>query len=136
MTQIWNTFRVILSFGTAIFVGTAGAHAQQNPRIAMKSGESVELMNVFLIANCRSIAIGTPEVEILEGPAEVSLAIKEDMILPRGYNCANPVPGGKVVATAKAVDEPKVGNLVFRVKFKGKSGDRQISYTYNVSLFP
>ena len=137
MTRIWNTFCVILSFSIAVFVGAAGADAQQNPpRIALKSGESVELMNVFLIINCRSIAIGSPELEVLEGAPELSLTIKEQPIIPRAYNCANPVPGGKVVATAKDVDEPKEVKLTFRVKYKGKSGDRQWSYIYNVSLFP
>lgn len=137
MARIWNRLRGILPLCVAILVGAAGANAQQNsPHIALKSGETVELMNVFLVANCRSIAIGSPEVEILEGPAEISLALKDDMIVPRALNCPNPVPGGKVFVTAKDIDEPKEGRLTFRVKYKSKAGDRQFSYNYIVSLYP
>jgi hypothetical protein len=137
MTPIWNSFSAALAFGIAIFAGsTEGIAQRNNPRIALKSGESAEVLNVFLIANCRSIAIGSPELEILEGPAELSVSIKEQPIIPRAYNCASPVPGGKVMVTAKDVDEPKEARLTFRVKFKSKAGDRQFSYIYNVSLFP
>ena len=45
-------------------------------------------------------------------------------------------PGGRVVATAKSVDVPKEGKLTSRVKYKGRTGDRQWGYVYNVSLFP
>jgi len=137
MTRIWLNIRGLLALCTAIFIGAASANAQQNsPHIALKGGESAELMNLFFIINCRSVMIGSPEVEILEGPAEVSLSVKEEPILPRAQNCANTVPGGKLLVAAKDVDEPKEGKLTFRVKYKAKSGDRQFSYTYIVSLFP
>lgn len=129
-------FQSALWLLVATFVSPNIAHAQQAPRIVLKSGESANLLNVFNIVNCRSIAIGSPEVEILEGPPEISRAIAEQPIIPRAYNCANPVPGGKVVATAKNVDVPKEGKLTFRVKYKGRTGDRQWGYVYNVSLFP
>ena len=75
-------------------------------------------------------------IEILEGPDEVTLALKEGMALPRRQNCAKQVPGGTVVATAKDVTEPKQGKLTYRVKYKTKDGDRQTSRVFNVSLFP
>jgi hypothetical protein len=137
MARIWNSFRLIVCGGMAIFVGATAAPAQQNvPRIVLKSGESAGLMNVFNIVNCRSVATGSPEVEILEGPPEISLTIKEQPIIPRAYNCANPVPGGKLVMTAKEVGQPKEAKLTFRVKYPGKTGERQWGYVYNVSLFP
>jgi hypothetical protein len=46
------------------------------------------------------------------------------------------VPGGKVVATAKDVKEPKEAKLTYRVKYKTKDGDRQTSKVYTISLFP
>ncbi len=85
---------VIFHLGVAGVFGMAEAHAQ-NSRIALKSGESVELGQVYWVARCRSIMVGTPAVEVLEGPEEVTLAIKEGMVLPRRLNCANEVPGGK-----------------------------------------
>lgn len=126
---------VIFHLEVAGVFGTVEAYAQ-NSRIALKSGESVELGQVYWVARCRSIMVGTPAVEVLEGPGEVTLAIKEGMVLPRRLNCANEVPGGKVVATAKDVKEPKEAKLTYRVKYKTKDGDRQTSNVYTISLFP
>ena len=86
--------------------------------------------------NCRSITIGLPEVEVLEGPEELSLSIKEAKVLPRRQNCADRVPGGILMATTKDVAEPKQSRLTYRLKYKTKDGDRQTSHTYDVSLFP
>jgi hypothetical protein len=104
--------------------------------LALKSGETAELGSVYWVANCRSLMVGTPVIEILEGPEEIALAIKEGMVLPRRFNCANQVPGGTVVATVKEVKEPKHGRLTYRIKYKTKDGDRQTSTTYDISLFP
>jgi hypothetical protein len=103
--RIWtNACLAILGVGVAIFAGTAGADAQ--PLIALKSGESTELPDVVWWVNCRSIVVGNPEIEILEGPEEVTLALKPKMVVPRRGNCAKPVPGWSVTATAKDVKEP------------------------------
>jgi hypothetical protein len=110
--------------------------AQAQTRIALKSGESAELQLVWLIANCASIVVGNPEVEILEGPEELTLEIKKGNVIPRAQNCAKPVPGGTLVATAKEVTERKNATLTYRIKFKTKDGDRQRGGTYTVSLFP
>ena len=86
--------------------------------------------------NCRSILVGDPGVEVLEGPEELTLEIKKGNVIPRAQNCANPAPGGTLIATAKEVKERKDAKLTYRVKYKSKQGDRQVSGTYNVSLFP
>jgi hypothetical protein len=125
---------LISGFCLAIGFSSAEVRAQQS--IALRNGESTELGSVWFVANCRSIMIGLPEVEILEGPPGLTLSIKEAMVLPRRLNCANQVPGGILVATAKDVTEPVQGKLVYRVKYKTKDGDRQLAQTYNVSLFP
>jgi hypothetical protein len=95
----------------------------------LKSGESTETGSVWWVAHCRSIMVGLPEVEILEGPPGV-------MVIPRRLNCTNEVPGAILVATAKDVTEPVQGRLVYRIKYKTKDGDRQRANTYNISLFP
>ena len=46
--------------------------------------------------------IGLPEIEILEGSDELSLAIKEEQMVPRRFDCTNKVPGGKLILTTKA----------------------------------
>ena len=132
-----NSSRTLLLFSIAIFVGAAGAHAQNNPqRIALKSGESVELRDYSFIADCRSIMVGTPKLDVLEGPEELSLALREGTVIRRDRGCSTPVPGGKVVATAKGVKEPKEAKLTIRLNYNSKEGERQSSSVYIVSLFP
>jgi len=125
---------VSFCLGSALFFSATAVQGQT--RIALKSGESVELHLVYFIVNCASIMVGTPEVEVLEGPQELTLEIKKGNVVPRAQNCAKPVPGGTVVATAKEVTERKDAKLVYRVKYKTKQGDRQRGETYNFSLFP
>ena len=105
-------------------------------RIALKSGESAELHLVYYVSRCASIMVGNPEIEVLDGPPELTLSIKPGMVLPRAQNCAKSVPGGTIVVTAKDISEPKQATLTYRVKYKTKEGDRQRSGVYNVSLFP
>ena len=120
--------------GSAFFFSGIEVHAQTN--IALKSGESVELGLVYYISNCRSIMMGNPEIEILEGPPELALSFKPGMVIPRAQNCAKPVQGGTLIMTAKDISERKRTTLTYRVKYKTKEGDRQRGGTYNVSLFP
>jgi len=120
--------------GSALFFSGVGVHAQT--RIALKSGESTELPDVLWAVNCRSIIVGNPEIEILEGPAELTVALKPKMVLPRRANCAKLVPGWSVTGTAKDVNEPMQGTLTYRIKVNTKDGDRQESHVYNLSLFP
>lgn len=134
MRTALKAFLLISSFCLASSLSSPEARAQQS--IALKNGESAELASVWFVASCRSIMIGLPEVEILEGPPGLTLSIKEAMVLPRRLNCAREVPGGILVATAKDVTEPVQGKLVYRLKYKTKDGDRQVANTYNVSLFP
>jgi len=105
-------------------------------RIAVKNGESVDLGTVYWVANCHSIMIGLPEIEMLEGPPGVALSVREEPVLPRRQGCAAKVPGGTVVLTAKDVTERSDTKLTFRVKYKIKDGPRQTSQSYMISLFP
>lgn len=124
----------VLSFGIADAESSKG-HAQ-NRVIALKAGESVELMTVYWVSNCRSIMVGLPEIEVLEGPKEVSLSMKQGMVLPRRQNCAARVPGGILIATAKDVKEPVEAKLTYRLMYKTKDGDRPRGYVLQLSLFP
>ena len=108
----------------------------RNRKFAIKNGETIELHKVFYVANCRSIMIGLPEVEVLEGPQEVKLSIKGGDVIPRNFNCVKPVQGGTLIATANDVTAPKAAKLTYRIKYKTKDGDRQSAGTFEVSLFP
>jgi hypothetical protein len=125
---------MLLPLGIALVLTNVGAQAQQ--RFALKSGESVEVGSVYYVSNCRSIMVGIPQIEILESSELATLSIKEGMVLPRRFNCANQVPGGTMVLTAKQVSEPVEAKLTYRIKYKTKDGDRQTSGVYNLSLFP
>jgi hypothetical protein len=119
--------------GLAVFAAVS-VHAQHAPRrIALKSGESTELRNFYAAQHCRSILIGTPVLDVLEGPEDLAVTFKEGAKVPR--NCTVPVPGGTVIATAKDVKTPKEAKLTIRLKFKTKIGERQTSNSYIVSLY-
>lgn len=105
-------------------------------RLAVRNGETVEIGSVYYVANCRSIMIGLPEIEVLEGPAAVALSIKEEPVLPRRQGCANKVAGGTLILTAKGVTEKTEVKLTYRLNYKTKDGPRQTSNSYVVSLFP
>jgi hypothetical protein len=131
--------RALQAAFTVLGLGLTGfwtGAAQPQETIALKSGESTEIGSVWWVAHCRSIMVGVPEVEILEGPPGLTLSLKEAMVVPRRLNCTNEVPGAILVATAKDVMEPVQGRLIYRIKYKTKDGDRQRANTYNVSLFP
>jgi hypothetical protein len=105
--------------------------------VALKSGESAELAQVYFIgASCQSLLKGTPDVEILDGPPSVTASIREEKVVPRDYGCANPVPGGKLVISAGRIEDYSRTRMVLRVKFKTSLGDRQVSRDVNLSLFP
>ena len=102
--------------------------------IAAKSGETVDLRQVYGAKHCKSILVAPPEVEVLQGPPELKLSVRQDMVTPQ--NCQNKVKGGFVVATVGDVKQPTEGKLTFRVKYKTKDGTHLSGYVYNVSLFP
>src|SRR6266852_420449 len=87
-----TTIQVAFAFSCA---GTA--HGQT--RIVLKSGESTEFGPTYWIANCKSLVIGLPVIEVLEGPPELILTFKEGMVTARRQNCPNKVAGGTVVVT-------------------------------------
>jgi hypothetical protein len=104
--------------------------------IALKSGESIELGNVYWVSHCRSLLKSLPEVEVLEGPPQVTVAVKEAMVLPRAQSCAKKVPGGILVITAKEIDDPSYTHLSVRINYKTKDGDRKYGHVFNLQLVP
>jgi hypothetical protein len=126
----------------SVLVGAGlGTHGPANAqdalrRLAVKNGESVDLGTVYYVSNCRSIMVGLPDIEVLEGPTGVAVSIREEPVLPRRQGCAAKVPGGTLVLTAKDVTEPAEAKLTYRVNYKTKDGPRQTSHTFMVALFP
>src|SRR6516225_7604670 len=104
-------------------------------RLAIKNGESIELHPVYYVSHCRSVMIGLPEIEVLEGPPELTFSIREEPVLPRRQGCAARVPGGTLLLMAKGVTEKMEAKLTYRVKYSTKDGPRQTSSAYIVSVF-
>jgi hypothetical protein len=73
---------------------------------------------------------------VLEGPPEIKVTVREEMVAPRRATCNDKIKGGVVVVTANDVKVRTEGKLTFRIKYKSKDGDRQTVHTYNVTLFP
>jgi hypothetical protein len=134
--------RFMAIVAASVLVGSGlGSHGAANAqdalrRIAVKNGESIDLGTVYYVSNCRSIMIGMPDIEVLEGPTGVAISIREEPVLPRRQSCAAKVAGGTVVLTAKDVTEPAEAKLTYRVNYKTKDGPRQTSHAFMVSLFP
>src|SRR4051794_16116965 len=86
---------------------TGIAHAQPAPlmEIALKSGESAEITELWYISKCKSILKGTPEVEVLDGPPGVTAVVTEKMVLPRSAGCAKKVSGGVLSVKAGEITE-------------------------------
>ena len=132
---------VAIQLGLAAILGVAGSRAQTTviQTIAMKSGETLDLGPVYYVQQqtCRSLAIAKPEAEILEGPPDVAVTIKEGEVVPRAQGCSNKVRGGQLLLTApKEIDDPSFARLVIRITHKTRDGDRKFSAVYNLSLIP
>lgn len=129
-------FLAVILFG----LGAAHEACSQSRNIihsvALKSGESVEVTEVYYVSNCRSLLTATPTAEVLEGPSEIAASVKEAMVMPRQQECNKQVKGGKLVLTAKDVDDYSTSKLTVRITCKTKDGERQYSLSYNVTLFP
>jgi hypothetical protein len=115
------------------------ARAQITPNlltIALKSGETVEVKDLWYSVNCKSQLKSPPAVEIMEGPTEVAASVKEAMVVPRQQNCNKPVKGGKLVLTAKEVGDYSTSKLTIRITYDTKDGERKFSESFNIELFP
>jgi len=140
MSNLPSTTSVILSL-VLLFVSGRPGQAQTiqftTQDIALKSGESTEIADVFSISlNCKSLLKGTPTVEILEGPPGVTAVVNPANVVPRALGCANPVVGGKLVVSAKDIQEYSYSRMVLRVTYKTLNGDRQRARNINIALFP
>jgi hypothetical protein len=136
-----SSLLTILSIGFAGALGNVQAQAQTmavvgSPTIALKSGESAELANLYFISNCKSVLTSTPAVEILDGPPGVTASIKEEMVMARAQKCAAPVKGGKLFVAAGDIQDQSFSTLTLRITYKTRDGERKLSQLFNLELFP
>jgi hypothetical protein len=129
-------FLRMASIAAVVCLGQQALAENPPQSIAIKNGESVDVMPVYGEKNCRSLLTETPSVDVVEGPPEIKVTVREEMVTPRNAACKEKIKGGVVVATAKDVKARTEGKLTFRVKYKSKDGERQKAHTYNVTLIP
>jgi hypothetical protein len=108
----------------------------QDGTLKAKSGEVIDLRPVFRQVNCRGTLLATPEVEVLQGPQELALSVRDEMVEVPEASCPRKIKGAMVVATVGQVSQPLEGRLVFRVKYKGKYRNTQTGHAYDFSLSP
>lgn len=103
---------------------------------ALKSGESVEVTDLYWVSNCQSQLKSAPEVTVLDGPPGVTASVSEAMVTPRAQQCAKPVKGAKLKLTADKIEDQSNSQMTLRIKYATKDGEREQSLTFNLTLFP
>jgi len=116
-------------------VGSGSALAQDGT-LKAKSGEVIDLLPVFRQVKCRGTLLETPVIEVFQGPPELTLSIKDQMVEVAGQRCPAKIKGAMVVVTVGQVMQPSEGRLIFRVKYKSKIRESQTGHAYDFSLSP
>lgn len=130
-------FAALSGISLAAALAFAGVSAKAAEVIALKSGETAEIGNLFWVVNCRSVLKGPMTVEILEGPSNVTASIREQKIVPHIQNCSKPVAGGILLLTAaKEIKERTQAKLILRVKYPTVDGERQRAHDIDLILLP
>lgn len=106
------------------------------PSISLKSGETLEIADLWYAVHCQSRLKSAPTVEVLEGPPEITVSVKKAMVVPREQNCSKPIEGAKLYVAASEIADYGTSELTIRITFDTKDGERRVSETYNVTLFP
>lgn len=133
--------RLVVGLLTLSFLVSGSAHAQfmmigGSATVAIKSGETLDLGQVYWVSQCRSLLKETPTVEVLDGPPQISASIKEAMVVPRWQGCAKGVNGGILQVSAKDIDDPSFTHLTLRIHYKTRDGDRRRGAVINLQLVP
>jgi hypothetical protein len=128
---------LIIGLGSISPSGVQAQSWQLNTQsYALKSGESVEISDLYWVINCHSQLTSAPEVTVMDGPPGVTASATEAMVLPRFQQCAKPVKGAKLRLSADKVEDESHSLMTLRIKYKTKDGEREKSVTFSLSLFP
>lgn len=141
MQRQFRPIAVLVATVLACLLGNDIAKAQTIQadvrNIVLKNGESTEFGDLWLISrDCKSLMVGTPDVEVMEGPPGIVVEVRAAKVVPRSVSCANPIAGGKLFIAAKSVEEYSRSTMVLRITYKTRGGDRQFAQHVAVTLFP
>lgn len=126
----------VLLFALAPDLVQAQSWQFNSREVALKSGETTEVTDLYWVTNCKSLLTAPPEVTIMDGPPGVTAAVEEAMVMPRLQQCSKPVKGGKLRLTAGTIDDQTNSLMTLRVRFKTRDGDRDQAITLKIVLFP
>ncbi len=102
----------------------------------LKAGESADLNPVYWVRNCHSLLKSFIGVDVVEGPPNTELTIREESVLPVRQGCPNRVAGGMVVLKVKADAAKFDGAIKYRVRYNTEEGEKQSSHSRSVSILP
>jgi hypothetical protein len=126
---------VVLGSGLLLpLLAAATPASAQDGTLRAKSGEVIDLRPVFRQINCRGMLLATPEVEVLQGPPELTLSVRDEMVEVPDANCPKKIKGAMVVVTVGQLSHPVEGRLIFRVKYRGRYRNTQTGHAYDFSL--
>ena len=117
----------------AALVFSCGLFAQD---FTLKAGESADLSAVYWVRNCQSLLKSFIGVDVLEGPPNAELTIREESVLPTRQGCPNRVPGGMVVLKLKPAAAKFEGAIKYRVRYNTEEGDKQSSHSRTINIVP
>ncbi|MFY9640239.1 MAG: hypothetical protein ACLPJW_10690 [Rhodomicrobium sp.] len=128
----------VLSCGLSVaaWQGASAEITPNLPTISLRSGETLEVMDLWYAINCASQLNSAPLAEVMEGPSEVTVSIKEAMVVPREQDCDKPIGGGKLLFSAKDVHDYSASTLTVRITYDTKDGERKPTYSFNIILLP
>jgi hypothetical protein len=128
---------IVIGIGSVLANRAQAQSWQMNSQsYALKSGESVEVMDLYWVTNCQSQLTSPPEVTVLDGPPGVTASTTEAMVTPRFQQCAKPVKGAKLKLSSGKIEDQSYSMMTLRIKYKTKDGERERSLTFSIALFP
>ena len=130
----WRQLLILIPLGSVL--GFAGGATHAEDRIALKNGESVEIGSAYFVSHCKSVLLEPPQVEVLDGPPQLVLTIREEMVIPRRYSCPEKVAGGILSVAAKDIQDPGTTQLTVRYIYKTRDGERKFSQVFNIAVLP
>ena len=123
-----------LSLATISIALCAGSGPALADEVTLRSGESADLHAAYWVNNCKSLLKGFAGVDVLDGPAGISFAIREEPVLARRQNCPDKVPGGMVVVTAGKLAEKATVTVKYRVRYNTEDGQKQSNHSVQLVL--
>ena len=124
----------LTAIGSIVPPAQAQLHQLLMTEVAMKSGESVDISDLWWVVNCKTFLKGLPEVEILEGPPGVAAIVKEKMVLPRLGECGKRVKGAALSLSAGDITDDSTSVLRLRIRYPTLEGRRDRNWSIRVVL--